>query len=429
MNRRIYYPSRCSGEHLPIAAVGSHTQALLRGRLVRWDGAKGKGELKDQTGAIKLSYDGDETFCIGDILELSGKKAEEGYFQVLEVRCLTPCTRDYNGEDWLRFHGEKQSLLRRLEIRSRILYTLRQFFSQRGFIEVETPHLLKHASCEVHIEQFETIYRTPEGAVPLYLATSPELNLKRLLGVGLERIYQLGRCFRNGERSAQHNPEFTMMEWYQAYASYEDIMNETEELVAHVWSEVVGTQSPLWRTVVEERPWRRLSVQDAFEQCVGVDIGKHCDKKGLYKALQRVGFSSADETDTWEDLFNKVLIEKIEPHLALGGPSFLYDYPNQLGAMSRQKESDGRWMERVELYLSGIELANGYTELNDPVEQRKRFIQARSLQWDAPIDEDFIESMERAIPPAGGMALGVDRLVMLATEANSIDEVLPFPLT
>ena len=426
MNKRTYYPSRCSGQHLPIAAVGSHTQALLRGRLVCWDGAK--GELQDQTGSIKISYDGDETLCVGDIVELTGKKAGEGYFHVLKVRCLTPCTRDYNGGDWLRFHGGKQSLIRRLEIRSQILCSLRKFFSQRDFIEVETPHLLKYAGCEVHIEQFETIYRSSEKTIPLYLATSPELYLKRLLGVGLERFYQLGRCFRNGERSAQHNPEFTMIEWYQAFASYEDIMDETEALVAHVWSEVVGTQSPLWRTVVEERPWRRISVQEAFERWVGVDIGNLRERKGLYKALREVGFSSADDKDTWDDLFNKVLIEKIEPNLALGGPSFLYDYPNQLGAMSKQKEGDGRWVERVELYLSGIELANGYTELNDPVEQRKRFIQARRSQRDAPIDEDFVSSMERAIPPAGGMALGVDRLVMLATGVASIDEVLPFPL-
>ncbi len=426
MNRRTYYPSRCSGNHIPIVAVGDHSQGLLRGRLVRWDGAK--GVLQDQTGSIKLRYDGDETLFVGDIVELTGKKAEEGYFHVLKLRCLTPCIRDYNGGDWLRFNGGKQPLIRRLEIRSQILYSLRQYFSQRDFIEVETPYLLKYASCEVYIEQFETIYRSSEGTIPLYLATSPELYLKRLLGVGLERFYQLGRCFRNGERSAQHNPEFTMLEWYQAYASYEDIMDETEALVAHVWSEVVGAQSPFWRTVVEERPWRRISVQDAFEQWVGVDIGTLLERKGLYEALRAVGFSSAEEKDTWDDLFNKVLIEKIEPHLALGGPSFLYDYPHQLGAMSKQKEGDGRWAERVELYLSGIELANGYTELNDPVEQRKRFIQARNLQRDAPIDEDFISSMERAIPPAGGMALGIDRLVMLATEANSIDEVLPFPL-
>ena len=145
--------------------------------------------------------------------------------------------------------------------------------------------MLKHTGSEVHIEQFETTYHSSQGTIPLYLATSPELYLKRLLGVGLERFYQLGRCFRNGECSAQHNPEFTMIEWYQAYASYEDIMDETEALVAHVWSEVVGTQSPLWQTVVEERPWHRISVQDAFEQWVGVDIGKHGEREGLYKAF------------------------------------------------------------------------------------------------------------------------------------------------
>lgn len=425
MNRRIYYPSRCSGKHLPIRAVGKHSQALLRGRLVRWDGSK--GELRDQTGAIQFSYDGDEPLCVGDIVELTGRTAGNRDFHVLTVCCLAPCTREFSGGDWFRFHGGKQSLIRRLEMRSRILSSLRHFFFQRDYIEVETPHLLKHAGSEVHIEQFETTYYSSQGTIPLYLATSPELYLKRLLGVGLERFYQLGRCFRNGERSAHHNPEFTMMEWYQAYASYEDIMDETEALVAHVWTEVIGPQSPLWQTVVEERPWRRISVQDAFEQWVGIDIGKHSERDGLYKALQAVGFSSADAKDTWEDLFNKVLIEKIEPNLSLGGPSFLYDYPNQLGAMSKTKEGDGRWTERVELYLSGIELANGYTELNDPVEQGKRFVQARTLQGDAPIDEDFLRSMERAMPPAGGMALGVDRLVMLAAEANSIDEVLPFP--
>jgi len=427
LDRRLNYPSRCQGIHIPVSAVATHDQVVLRGRLVEWDGRR--GELGDQTGRIRLNYDGDAAICTGDIVEVSGISDADGEIRVSEARCLAPCLRDHVGGDWLRFHEGEKSLIERLNVRSRILSCIRHFFSDRDYIEVETPHLLNYAGCEEHIEEFETTYRSLKGSASLYLATSPELYMKRLLGVGLERFYQLGRCFRNGERSSQHNPEFTMVEWYQAYASYEEIMEETEELVASIWSKVVGRESPLWKLVVEERPWRRISVREAFEQWVGVDIGEHNEREDLYTALQTVGFTSAVYSDTWDDLFNKALLEKVEPQLALLGPVFLYDYPIQLGAMAKGKEGDGRWAERAELYLAGTELANGYTELNDPVEQRGRFNHARSIQGGRPLDEQFLKSMERAIPPAGGMALGVDRLVMLATEAGSIDDVLTFPMS
>lgn len=426
MDSTKYYPGRCQDDHVPVATSVRGSHLILRGRLVEWDGTS--GVIQDMTGKAQFQCDPNECVFIGDIVEIRGEMVDVGVIHVSKIRCLAPGARDYKQGDWPRFNRDQQALIRRLEMRSRILTCIRTFFDNLDFIEVETPHLLDYSGCEVHIEQFETSYRSDEREGTLYLAPSPELYMKRLLGVGLERLYQLGRCFRNGERSPLHNPEFTMVEWYRAFASYEEIMADTEALVAYVWSEVAGRHSPLWQSVVEARPWPRISVHQAFEEWVGIDIRQYTESKTFYDALRAAGFASASPSDTWDDLFNKVLIEKIEPNLATAGAIFLYDYPTRLGAMAKQKEADGRWAERAELYLGGVELANGYTELNDPTEQRKRFMQARALQGDGPIDEEFLRAMECAIPPAGGMALGVDRLAMLATGAGSIDDVLPFPM-
>lgn len=257
--------------------------------------------------------------------------------------------------------------------------------------------------------------------------------MKRLLGAGCERIFQLGRAFRNGERSALHNPEFTMLEWYRAYASYEEIMGDVEELVAAVSREVRGTTLLEYqgRRVNLRPPWRRLTVREAFGEFAGLDLDLGASAEE-FRRQARDTCPSVDTEDTWEEIFFKVLLDRVEPGMAAAGrPVLLKDYPASMAALAKLRPVD-QVAERVEAYVAGLELANGFTELNDPREQRQRFMEERRKRAAIgyplhPVDEDFLQMMELAMPPAGGMALGVDRLVMLLADAGRIDEVIAFP--
>ncbi len=417
------YPSRCPGTHKAIAVLERGQSVRIRGRLLEKEGPR--GVVQDETGSLECLMLEDIQLDIGDIVELEGDFTDGGLLRVRAAICLTPSVRSYRTGDWTRFHRQDHDVIQNLVARSHILTQIRSFFLERDYIEVETPHLVKYRGCEVHIEQFDTQYIEGKQQQGLYLAPSPELAMKRLLGVGMERIYQLGRCYRNGERSRLHNPEFTMVEWYRAYASYEQMMEETEALVRSV----IGCCSTSFQKgIAQDQAWPRIRVRDAFLQWVGVDLEECWERDVLFRQLREAGFGSAQPDDTWEDLFNKALLEKIEPQLKKMEAVFLCDYPAALGAMAKRREGDASWAERVELYVDGVELANGYTELNDPVEQRARFLEARSGCLNEPLDEEFLCAMECGMPPAGGMALGVDRLVMLATGAQRIDDVLPFPL-
>ena len=319
-----------------------------------------------------------------------------------------------------------------LELRAAILRQTRAFFAARGFLEVETPLLVRAPGQEAHLELFRTEF-SGTAPLPCFLISSPELHMKRLLGSGFERIFQVCRCFRNNERSPLHNPEFTMLEWYRAHAGYEEIMEDAEELVAQVCRQVLGTTRICrqGRAVELAPPWGRLTVRQAFAACAGIDLDA-CAGAGEFRRQAPRACPSLDSRDSWEEIFFKILLEKVEPALAARGPVFLKDYPAGMAALARLKEEDRRVAERVEAYVAGVELANGFSELNDPREQRQRFAAERHKRRERglplhPLDEEFLRMMEQGMPRAGGMALGVDRLVMLLAGASSIDEVLAFP--
>jgi len=422
------YPSRCVGKHTPIEKVTGSEQVVLRGRVIQLMGRE--GILADETGQVPFNYAGNlEGACgKGDFVELKGSLENKGTIEALEVRLLARSIRDFEQGDWGRFHVENRKRLHGLRFRSKVLVAIRSFFAQRDFIEVETPYFLEVPGQEVHIEQFKTEYRSSKINTPLYLATSPEHHMKRLLGGGLEQIFQIARCFRNDECSNMHNPEFTMVEWYRAYASYEDIMVDTEELIAYVAREVYGNSIPAELAGVINKPWPKISVYEAFQKWAGIDLRECADTELFFRCAQRAGFSSAVKGDTWDDLFHKILVEKVEPELEKFDAVFLMDYPMPLAALAKRKETDNAVAERAEVYIRGVELANGYSELNDPNEQRQRFEEARKdMGSDEALDEEFLRAMECAIPPAGGMALGVDRLVMLLTGNERIDDVIAFP--
>ncbi len=281
-----------------------------------------------------------------------------------------------------------------LKMRARVLRTIRAFFDARGFVEVETPVRIAAPAPEPHID-------CPASG-NWFLRASPELQMKKLLAAGLPRIYQIGPCFREGERGRRHAPEFTMLEWYRADADYNDIAADMEALVSEVLRPAGTTVVPPVATLA---PFSRITVREAY--------------------LRWAGWDPVADWD--QDRFDFEMATKIEPNLPKE-PLFLTDYPAPAASLARLKTDDPRVAERWELYVDGMELANAFTELTDAAEQRRRFEAARAErralgEAEYPLDEEFLSALAQ-MPPAGGVALGVDRLVMLACGVSSIDEVL-----
>jgi len=338
---------------------------------------------------------------------------------------------------WWRpdLHARRRPFLLR---RAEIMAAIRHFFVSEGFVEVETPALQVSPGIEPHLNAFTTeIHGARGGRGALHLHTSPEYAMKKLLVAGETRIFQLARCYRNAERGPTHHPEFTMIEWYRAGATYRDIMRDCEGLLRAA----AGPRGSFrWGRHQSDphRAWQYLTVAEAFAGLAGIDLlatapdPARPDAAALGAEARRIGVR-VDEGDGWDDVFFRVFLERIEPRLGHPVPTILYDYPVSMAALSRVKADDQRLAERFELYVSGLELANAFGELTDAAEQRRRFLadqEARRARVGQayPIDEDFLAALEHGMPPAAGIALGVDRLVMLATGAGSIADVLWAPV-
>lgn len=326
-----------------------------------------------------------------------------------------------------------------LLVRARIVAAIRRFFDDRGFVEVETPALQVSPGLEPHLNAFETALAEPirDGPVTrMYLHTSPEFAMKKLLAAGEEKIFQIARCYRNGERSPAHHPEFAMLEWYRAGANYRDLWTDCEELLAAA-AEAAGVErfERAGKSADPRARWRRIGVCEAFEEHAGIDLAATMDDapdpSPLIEAARSVGVRTGPG-DRWEDVFFRIFLARVEPHLGVGAPAILYDYPASMAALARLRP-DRRFAERFEVFACGLELANGYGELTDPAEQRARFEADRALRSELrgsayPIDEDFLAALERGLPDCAGIALGVDRLAMLATGAARIEDVLWAPV-
>ncbi len=323
--------------------------------------------------------------------------------------------------------------------RARIVAANRAWFLDQGFVEVETPALQVSPGLEPHLKAFPTTLEAPDGTrSSLHLHTSPEFAMKKLLAAGEPRLFQMARVFRNGERSATHHPEFTMLEWYRAGEGYERLMNDCEALVGAA-AEAAGATRLLWRGLEAdpEAPFERLTVADSFRRHAGIDpLGYlqspgRFDVEGFAKAARAIGVTIAAD-DGWDDVFFKVFLDRIEPKLGHPKPTLLTDYPIHMAALSRPKDDAPHLAERFELYVAGMELANAFGELTDVPEQRRRFeadmdLKQRLYGLRYPIDEDFLAALAD-MPDASGIALGLDRLVMLATGAERIDDVLWLPV-
>lgn len=286
--------------------------------------------------------------------------------------------------------------------RALIISEIRRFFSEEGYLEVETPLRIPAPAPESHID--------PLPSAAWFLHTSPELCMKRLLAAGYGRIFQICHCWRAEERGRLHLPEFTMLEWYRTETGYFGLMDECEALIHSVAAAISLKERVVYggREISLQGPWKRITIKEAFARYSAFS---------LTEALRR-------------DLFDEIMVRDIEPRLGYDGPVFMHDYPASRGALARLKPGDPSLAERFELYIGGVELANAFTELIDPMEQRSRFIHEQETRLAlgktySPIPERFLEELNQ-MPPSAGIALGLDRLVMLLLQASSIDEVVAF---
>ncbi|OIP29730.1 MAG: EF-P lysine aminoacylase GenX [Deltaproteobacteria bacterium CG2_30_63_29] len=319
--------------------------------------------------------------------------------------------------------------LNTLRQRARAIREVHRFFTERGYLSVETPQLRAWASMEPHLDSFRCEQVYPDGRVrPVYLHTSPEYAMKGVLALHGVPIYQLATVFRNNEGSRTHNAEFSLIEWYRPGEDYNYLMNETEALVMALAATFSPGRAASWAE--HEVPWlapfERLTVEEAFRRHTGLSLSELGELSDFCAAVQALGYN-VDASWTWDDLFHLVVLEHIEPHLGAERPTFLCDYPARLASLARLKPSDARFAERFELYVGGLELCNGFSELVDQAEQRKRFEaeqQERSRLGKEVLDLDptLLSALE-ALGDCTGNALGFDRLMMLLLGLSQIEEV------
>ncbi len=421
---------------------------VLAGRLVRWELLLNKtfaGTLQDDSGILAFETDKKTDFQTeqsslrpGDIVEIVFDR-RDGKFVAQSLRRLVPTHVDWHTlhpktVNWKRaiISKEQKSLL---EKRSNLIQRIRSFFLERGFLEIDAPTLVHYPGQEPHLEPFQTWHGSVRReATPLYLQTSPEFSMKKLLASGFEKIFYLGHSFRNEPVSNLHQPEFLMLEWYRAYANYTDIMADCEELLRFLVEFLYSKQSISFgsESLDFSKPFHRLTVVQALKEFSQIDYESIREPADFARAARRKGYRTVGNSWAWDDIFFKIFLNEIEPKLGNPIPTFLTEYPISMGALAHRIETKPDFVERFELYVSGIELANAFTELNDPEEQVARFLEDQSVRKKTgkesfPIDPDFVEALRIGMPPAAGIALGVDRLLMILLDQPSIESVIYFP--
>ncbi len=433
-----------------------NTSVSVAGRIMakRNMGKATFAHIQDVSGQIQIyvrvnevgeeTYDLFTHFDIGDIIGVSGKvfKTRKGEVSVwadrisLLSKSLRPLPEKWHGlkDVELRYRQRYVDLIVNPEVkevfitRSRIIKAIRNYLDNRGFLEVETP-MMHPIPGGAAARPFITHHNTLD--MDLYLRIAPELYLKRLLVGGLERVYEINRNFRNEGISTKHNPEFTMLELYQAYADYNDMMDLTEDLIATVSREVLGTLTVEYegQKVDLTPPWPRIPMLVAIRQFTGVDFVKTGSDAEAAKAARQLGLEIAEGASRGT-VINEVFEEFVEPKLIQ--PTFITDYPIEISPLAKRKKEDPRYTDRFELFIYGREMANAFSELNDPIDQEERFRQQAAQRASGDdeahrMDEDYINALEYGMPPAGGLGIGIDRLIMLLTNSLSIRDVLLFP--
>jgi len=423
--------AKCAGRIVLLRDIGSLIFMTLRD----WSGTIQTGLSKkllgEQWPLVKL-------FELGDIIGASGRlgKTQTGEITIwadsvtLLSKSLLPPPEKFHGlsDIDLRYRQRYVDLwanpevMERFKNRSSMIATIREFLRSRGFLEVETPMMQQEAGGAA-AKPFVTHHNKLD--MDLFLRIAPELFLKRLLVGGMEKVFEINRNFRNEGLSREHNPEFTMLELYQAYADYNVMMDLTEELICLLVEKYCGGEQVQFdeETVNYSRPWRRATYAELLKEYSGCDID---DTNSVRAKAAKLGLNEAEMDDVV--VVNEVFKTTVENNLV--APTFVMDYPSALCPLTRRKKDEPRYAERFELYIGGMELANAYTELNDPAVQEENFkIQLRGQEETmAKMDADFITALKYGMPPAGGLGIGIDRLVMVLTGATSIRDVVLFPL-
>ena len=391
------------------------------------------------------SYKAFKTWDIGDIIGIKGfvfkTRTEEISVHAKEVVLLSKSLRDLPE----KFHGLKDMDLRYRQryvdlimnpevkntfiMRSKIIKEIRNILDEKGYLEVETP-ILNTISGGATARPFITHHNTLD--IDMYLRIATELNLKRLIVGGYDKVYEIGRIFRNEGMDIRHNPEFTSIELYAAYEDYNDMMDITEEIFSKVAMKVLGTTKITYQGVdIDLTPsWKRITMIDSIKEACNVDFNNiNSDEEALSIAKEK-GIEVPDIKQTRGDIISLFFDEYVEKTLVQ--PTFIYDYPVEISPLAKRKKSDPRLTERFEIFIGGREYGNAFSELNDPIDQYERFkkqVEARDAGDDEAgmMDEDFINALEYGMPPTGGLGIGIDRLIMLLTDSASIRDVLLFP--
>lgn len=431
-------------------------EVVIAGRIMtkRGKGKAGFAHIQDLGGQIQIYVRqdaiGEEAYKLftsadlGDIVGIKGQvfktkvgelsiKAQEFTFL---TKALRPLPEKFHGLqdieqryrqrylDLISTEGSKETFI----LRSRIIQSMRHYLDNQGFLEVETP-MLHSIAGGASARPFITHHNALD--MELYMRIAIELHLKRLIVGGLEKVYEIGRVFRNEGISTRHNPEFTMIELYQAYADYNDIMELTENMIAHIAQEVLGTTKVQYGDdIIDLSPgWKRLHMADAVKEYTGVDFWEPMTDEDAHALAKE---HQVEVTDMMEvgHILNEFFEQKVEEQLVQ--PTFIYGHPVEISPLAKKNPEDERFTDRFELFIVRREHANAFTELNDPIDQRARF-EAQLLEKEQgndeahEMDDDFIEALEYGLPPTGGLGIGIDRLVMLLTNAQSIRDVLLFP--
>jgi len=452
-----YHPSHAVQEAITLfEQQGESSQDIsLAGRIMskRSMGKMSFLDIRDSSGKIQLSlrydllgrerYEFLQDIDIGDIIGAEGKlfrtKAGELTLEVSDFAMLCKSLRPLP-EKW---HGladvEKRYRQRYLDLisneesksiftlRSKIITAIRSFLDKQGFMEVETPVLQPHAGGAL-ARPFVTHHHALDE--DLYLRIALELHLKRLVVGGFDKVYEMGHAFRNEGISVRHNPEFTLLECYQAYSDYNDMMRLVEEMLVHIAREVLGDTKLACngKPIDLGLPWQRLYLREAIKEYCGIDFEDYPDSASLRARMAETGME-VEPSKGRGRLIDELISTSVEPKLIQ--PTFLLDYPVEMSPLAKRKRGDDRLVERFEGFVAGMEIANAFTELNDPLEQRERFrqqLKERVADEEVEIaDEDFLQALEYGMPPTGGLGIGIDRLVMLLANQQSVREVILFP--
>jgi lysyl-tRNA synthetase class 2 len=430
--------------------------AVIAGRIMskRIMGKASFAHIQDQKGQIQLyvqvnelgteGYEEFKTYDMGDIVGVSGNvfKTRRGEISLkvkgitLLVKALQPLPEKWHGlkDVDLRYRQRYLDMIvnpdvrNTFEIRSRVIQGIRRYLDDRGYLEVETP-ILHNTAGGAAARPFITHHNTLD--MDMYMRIATELHLKRLIVGGFDKVYEMGRIFRNEGMSIKHNPEFTTIELYEAYADYNDMMELTENMIYTVAKDVLGESVVNYQgeEIDLNPPWSRMTMIDAVKQYTGIDFEAICDDEDARKAARGIGVKTEDGA-TWGEVLNVLFEEKVEENLIQ--PTFIMDYPIEISPLAKRMKDDPRLTYRFELFITGREMANAFSELNDPIDQKERFIEQakqRAAGDDEAhmMDEDFVNALEIGMPPTGGLGIGIDRLIMLLTDSYSIRDVILFP--